>query len=82
MSFLGTGWSWVIWLGLFIGLFAINEGYALAKGKLTLSRATWNVFAAWPPIAVIFGMVFGGLAVHFFWVCQGCPIKVSFLAGG
>jgi hypothetical protein len=71
VSFLGTGWSWVVWLGLFIALFAVNEGYAIAKGKLTLSAGTWNVFKAWPPIAVLFGMVFGGLAVHFFW--HWCP---------
>lgn len=64
-------WVWTSWLIALIVSFGCFEGYALAKGKTTLSRYTWNIFKVWPPIAVVFGMLFGGLAVHFFW--HWCP---------
>lgn len=64
-------WAWTAWLGFFIASFAVLERYAIKRGKTTLSRYTWNAFLRWPLIAVIFGMVFGGLAVHFFW--HWCP---------
>lgn len=64
-------WVWTGWLLALIFSFGVLEGYAIAKGKTTLSRYTWNAFEAFPLIAVIFGMVFGGLAVHFFW--HWCP---------
>lgn len=62
---------WTGWLLAFIASFAVFEGYAIKRGKTTLSRYTWNAFQVWPPIAVLFGMFFGGLAVHFFW--HWCP---------
>lgn len=64
-------WVWSGWLLALIVSFAVFEGYALKNGRTTLSRYTWNAFVAWPPLAAVFGMVFGGLAVHFFW--HWCP---------
>jgi len=66
-----VNWIWTSWLSFLIASFAVFETYAIRTGRTTLSRYTWNAFQAWPPIAVIFGMVFGGLAVHFFW--HWCP---------
>jgi hypothetical protein len=68
------GIVWLAWILAVIVSFAIFEAYALKTGKKTLSECVWLLFKAWPPIAVVFGMVFGGLAVHFFWVGPGCAI--------
>jgi len=65
------GTVWALWLAAFVGAFAILEGYAIKSGRATLSLSTWRLFQKWPLIAVVFGMVFGGLAVHFFW--HWCP---------
>lgn len=63
---------WWAWLGFLIASFAVGETYALQTGKIpSLSMFTWRVFQKWPLIAVVFGMLFGGLAVHFFW--HWCP---------
>lgn len=62
---------WLSWLLAGLVSFAAFETYAIKTGKPTLSLSTWNLFQAWPLIAVVFGMVFGGLAVHFFW--HWCP---------
>lgn len=70
-------WFWLIWIGATIIVFAIGEGYALRSGKATLSRTVWNIQKGWPMFAALFGLVFGGLAVHFFWIGQGCDIAVK-----
>lgn len=70
-------WYWGIWIAATIIVFAIGEDYALRSGKATLSRTVWNIQKGWPLFAVLFGLVFGGLAVHFFWVAQGCDIAVK-----
>ncbi|HUZ74909.1 MAG TPA: hypothetical protein VMU87_18135 [Stellaceae bacterium] len=63
---------WALWLGLAILSFAALETVAFRTGRWpSLSLATWRVFQAFPLIAVVFGMVFGALAVHFFW--HWCP---------
>lgn len=59
-----------IWLGLgifFIVGFAFFESSAINNDGLTLSRLIYDANQAWPITSVIFGAVFGGLAVHFFW---------------
>lgn len=59
-----------IWLGLiaaFICGFAFFESSALNNEGLTLSRLIYDADQAWPLVRVIFGAIFGGLAVHFFW---------------
>ena len=62
---------WTCWLVFFILLFAVGETYALRKGKLTLSRWVYDASSKFPLLMVFYGMVFGGLAVHFFW--HWCP---------
>lgn len=58
---------WTGWLLAVVVSFGVIEGLALATGNTTLSRFTWEVYEKWPLIAVVYGMIFGGLAVHFWW---------------
>lgn len=58
---------WSAWLLLIVASFGILEGTAIATGGMTLSLYTWNLTLAWPLFPVIYGAVFFGLAVHFFW---------------
>lgn len=66
-------WMWVVWLLVIIVSFALIEGYALRhpERQNTLSRFIWGLGQEWPLTLVLFGMLFGGLAVHFFW--NWCP---------
>lgn len=74
-------WLSIYWTGwLFVAIpisFGIFEAIALSTNRTTLSRYVWNLTAAWPPFGWVAGVVTGGLAVHFFWTCQGCPLPVS-----
>lgn len=63
---------WIIWFAFFVISFGFFEGWALAHNKKTLSRVVWDFTKAWPPLPFIFGLVAGGLAVHFFWIAQDC----------
>jgi len=63
--------AWTAWFLGSILVFAILESYALKTGRLTLSRYTYDIGAHWPLFLVLWGMVTGGLAVHFFW--HWCP---------
>ncbi len=66
---------WTVWLFLFVPLtFALGEGYALWKGKTTLSRYIWTLSKAWPPFPFVAGGLTGFLAAHFWWICMGCPV--------
>jgi hypothetical protein len=67
-------WVWVGWLLGLIGSFAVLEGWALKTGRMTLSRFTWNLSKAWPPLPWAAGLLAGFLAAHFFWPGQGCLI--------
>jgi len=59
---------WTFWLFIFLPLsFAAGEGYALWKGKTTLSRYVWNLSKAWPPFGWLAGVITGFLACHFWW---------------
>lgn len=60
-------WFWAFWIVALIVSFAIAEGYALAKGKTTLSRSVWTWSQNFPLLPFIAGLVAGGLAVHFWW---------------
>ena len=60
------------WIWLAFGLaclagFGFFEASALNNDGLTLSRLIYDANQAWPLVSVIFGMIVGGLAVHFFW---------------
>ena len=63
--------AWLSWILSIIVTFALLESYALARNKLTLSRLTYNISEAWPPIIFTLGVVVGGLVVHFWW--HWCP---------
>jgi hypothetical protein len=71
-------WIWVGWTAAIVVSFAVFESYALANGKMTLSRATWDLTKAWPPLPFAAGLLVGGLAVHFWW--NWCP-QVGFGPG-
>ena len=47
------------------------EAFALKTGRRTLSRQMWIWTQAWPLMPFLWGLVTGGLAVHFFW--HWCP---------
>ena len=67
---------WSVWIASFIISFAALETLAVIKGLPTLSQTVWEANKAFPLIGPIFGLIVGGLSVHFFWIGQGC----SFLA--
>jgi hypothetical protein len=67
-------WFWPLWILGIAATFAAGEGYALATGRKTLSRWTWELSKAWPPYPCVFGMIVGTLATHFFWIAQGCDM--------
>lgn len=61
---------WSAWLLLIVLSFGVLEGIALYQGEddaITLSRWTWDLTLAWPLFPVLYGGIFLGLAVHFFW---------------
>jgi len=60
-------WIWTAWLLAVMLSFGIIEGLAIHTHATTLSRYTWEIYEAWPLIGVVYGMLFGGLAVHFWW---------------
>jgi hypothetical protein len=64
-------WVWLGWLFAFAVSFAAIEGWAIHRGQTTLSRFTWTISQAWPPLPFVLGLIAGGLAVHFWW--HWCP---------
>lgn len=70
---------WTLWLLGIAGSFALLEAWAFHKRRPTLSRFMAELGRKWPPILVVFGMLFGGLAVHFFW--HWCPTGLSAQGG-
>lgn len=64
-------WFWTAWIIISLAVFCAGESYALAKGKMTLSRYVWTISKIWPPLPFVLGLVCGGLAVHFWW--PWCP---------
>jgi hypothetical protein len=62
-------WAWPVWLLLIVVSFSVLEGIAFeyAADGPTLSRFIWTIGQKWPLSLVLYGMLFGGLAVHFFW---------------
>lgn len=70
---------WLLWFIAIVVTFALFEGYALTHNKKTLSRVIWDLTKGWPPLPFIFGLVVGGLAVHFFWIGQDCPGALQLL---
>ena len=60
---------WIIWLLLIIVSFTALEAYAFRhpERENTLSRFVWSVGQKWPLSLVLWGMLIGGLSVHFYW---------------
>ena len=73
---------WVIWLLLIVISFTILEAYAFKhpERENTLSRFIWSVGQKWPLSLVLWGMLIGGLSVHFYW--QFCPLIMPPGTGG
>ncbi len=59
---------WAVWLVCLIVSFALLEGYAIHTGQATLSATVWQATRSWPFLGWIGGALFGGLAVHFWWI--------------
>ncbi len=64
---------WIIGILLAVAYFAYFEwrAFAYPEKQVTLSRFVWSIGRAWPLSIFLFGMLCGGLAVHFFW--NWCP---------
>jgi hypothetical protein len=65
---------WTGWIVLSLAAFAGLEFWAISAGRKTFSRYVWDFSREWPPVIFLAGLVVGGLAIHFWWICQGCPL--------
>jgi len=74
--------AWIIWLLLIVISFTVLETYAFKypQRQLTLSRFVWGIGQKWPLSLVLWGMLIGGLSVHFFW--NWCPALMPLGKGG
>lgn len=59
--------AWVVWLLMIAVTFAALEVYAVKHDDPTLSEFMWWIGTEWPLMLVVYGTLFGGLAVHFWW---------------
>ena len=66
--------TWEAWVAGIVLSFAALETLAIVKGRPTLSQTVWGANKAFPLLGPIFGLIVGGLAVHFFWIAQGCGV--------
>ena len=73
---------WIIWLLVIVISFTALEAYAFKhpERENTLSRFVWSVGQKWPLSLVLWGMLIGGLSVHFFW--NWCPVLMPPGSGG
>ena len=64
-------WLWIYWpaalLFIVLVLFAPFEYIAVADGGPTFSLFMWTMAAKFPLWTFLWGMLVGGLAVHFLW---------------
>jgi hypothetical protein len=60
-------WVWTFWIAGIVASFMAFEGYALSHGKTTLSRYTWDLTKAWPPLPLLVGFGMGFVTCHFWW---------------
>ena len=61
------GYVWTVWLASLAGSFWALESYAIRHDYPTLSQFIADINKAWPLTSTLFGVLMGGLAVHFFW---------------
>ena len=73
---------WIIFLLAIVVGFTVLEAYAFKhpERENTLSRFVWSVGQKWPLSLVLWGMLIGGLSVHFFW--NWCPLLMPLGHGG
>lgn len=60
-------WYWALWLLGIIITFAVPEGIAIWKHGTTFSQFMATMQYEWPLWMYVWGVLMGGLAVHFFW---------------
>ena len=64
-------WLWIYWpaalLFTALVLFAVPEYIALSHGGPTFSLFMWTMAERFPLWTFLWGMLVGGLAVHFLW---------------
>lgn len=65
-----TRWAWGLWLVIIIVSFGVFEGLAIYTGTPTLSQTVWSASEAFPLLPFLFGLLCGGLGVHFFWTSK------------
>jgi uncharacterized integral membrane protein len=67
--------TWTLFLVAFVLVFGVFEARALRhpenSDRVTLSRYIWTLGQKWPLTLVLWGLIVGGLSVHFFW--NWCP---------
>ncbi len=67
--------TWTLVNAAWLTAFAFFEARALRHpenaNRVTLSRYVWTIGQKWPLSLVLWGLVIGGLSVHFFW--NWCP---------
>ena len=75
-------WPWIVGVVIMLGWFAYYEAAAFAHPDRfnTLSRFVWTIGQKWPLSLVLWGMLIGGLSVHFFW--NWCPALMPAGSGG
>lgn len=65
---------WAYWFAAcFLGFLAL-ETRALWTGRPTLSRTVWALGREYPLFTVLFGVIVGGLLVHFFAGPETCGL--------
>lgn len=74
-------YMWILWLLAVVCSFTLLEAYAFRHPdkQWTLSRTLATVGAKWPLSIALWGMLFGGLLVHFFW--RWCPVGLPIQGG-
>ena len=60
---------WIIGAIVFVLWFSYFEwrAFKYPVSQNTLSRFVWSVGQKWPLSLVLWGMIVGGLSVHFYW---------------
>lgn len=67
---------WIIWILAILVSFTVLEARAFKhpEKQNTLSRFIWSMGQKFPLSLVVWGMLIGGLSVHFYWnwnpLCQ------------
>lgn len=64
-------WVWFVWLLCILVTFALLEWLGWHRRFGTFSRSITTLGQQWPLSIFLWGFLFGGLAVHFFW--HWCP---------